>query len=69
MLRGLAVLCDQRVRSVERRVQSLHLTIGAVTIGGSDAVERVRSVSTGAFGRPEKDLVKGYNGSIHLGCL
>jgi hypothetical protein len=69
MLRGRAVLCDRRVRSVERRVRSIGLTVGAVTVGGSDAVERVQSVSTGASGRPEKDPVKGYNGSIHLGCL
>jgi hypothetical protein len=37
--------------------------------GRSDTVERVRSVSTGASGRPEKSLVKGYNGSICLECL
>jgi hypothetical protein len=42
---------------------------GSVTVGGSDAVERVRSVTTGASSRPEKDPVKGYNGSIYLGCL
>jgi hypothetical protein len=42
---------------------------GSVTIGGSNAVERVRSVSIGAFGHPEKYPVKGYNGSICLGCL
>jgi hypothetical protein len=69
MLCGRAVLCDRRVRSAERRVRSLHLTVGAVTVGGSDAVERVRLVSTGTSGRPEKDPVKGYNGSIRLGCL
>jgi hypothetical protein len=45
------------------------LTVGAVTVGGSDTVERVRSVSTGASGRPEKYPVKGDNGSIRLGCL
>jgi hypothetical protein len=69
LLRGRTVLCDRRVRSVERRVWSIGLTVGAVTIGGSDAVERVRSFSTGASGHPEKRPVKGYNGSIRLGCL
>jgi hypothetical protein len=51
------------------RVQSFGLTISVVTVGGSDAVERVRSVSTGTSGHPEKDPVKGYNGSIRLECL
>jgi hypothetical protein len=37
--------------------------------GRSDVVERVRLVSTGASDRPEKRPVKGYNGSICLGCL
>jgi hypothetical protein len=46
------------------RVQSWHLTVGTVIVGGSEAVERVRSVTTGASGHPEKDPVKGYNGSI-----
>jgi hypothetical protein len=69
LLRGCAVLCDRRVWLVEWRVRSIGLTVGAVTIGGSDAVEGVRSVSTGASGHPEKHAVKGYNGSIHLGCL
>jgi hypothetical protein len=69
LLRGLTVLCDRRVQSIERRVQSIGLTVGAVTVGGSDAVERVRSVSIGASGRPEKRPVKGYNDSICLGCL
>jgi hypothetical protein len=69
MLRRRAILCDRRVQSVERRVWSLHLTVGAVTVGGSDTVERVRSVSTSASGRPKKRPVKGYNGSIRLGCL
>jgi hypothetical protein len=64
LFRRRAVLCDRRVRSVGRRVLSWRLTVGAVTVGGSDAVERIRSVTTGAFGHPEKDPVKGYNGSI-----
>jgi hypothetical protein len=37
--------------------------------GRSDAIERVQSGSTGASGRPKKHPVKGYNGSIRLGCL
>jgi hypothetical protein len=53
----------------EKRVRSWGLTVGVVTIGGSDAVERVRSVLTGASGHPEKRAVKGYNGSIRMGCL
>jgi hypothetical protein len=62
-----AVLCDRRVRSLLRGLRccairaSDHdvLTVGAVTVGGSDAVERVWSVTTGASGHPEKDPVKG----------
>jgi hypothetical protein len=83
MLRGRAVLCDRRVRSVERRVRSVErhvrsverrvrsllLTVGSVTVGGSDAVGQVRLVSTSTSGHPEKRAVKGYNGSIRLGCL
>jgi hypothetical protein len=69
MLLGRVVLCDRRVWSVERRVRSIGLTVGAVTVGGSDVVKRVRSVLTGASGHPEKRPVKGYNSSIRLGCL
>jgi hypothetical protein len=69
MLRGRVVLYDQHIWSVERRVWSLHLTVGTVTVGGSDVGECVRLVSIGASGRPEKRPVKGYNNSIYLGCL
>jgi hypothetical protein len=53
LLRRHAVLCDWHVQSFERHIRSIGLTVAAVTVGGSDAVERVRSVSTGASGRPE----------------
>jgi hypothetical protein len=66
--RGRAGQCDRRVRSFERRVRSFDgrvrslpgaRPIVGLTVGGSDVVERVRSVTIGASGHPEKDPVKG----------
>jgi hypothetical protein len=57
------------VSTVEIGQPCLNLEEHGDGAGRSDAVERVRSVSTDASGRPEKRPVKGYNGSIRLGCL
>jgi hypothetical protein len=40
-----------------------------VTIGGSDAVERVRSVTTGASGRPEKGPSEGVTALFDRGVI